>query len=164
MAKGKYKQKKAQSEAQRYRNSLGESYIGISETYRSDDSLLTGSDNFAYDYGSRKDKKEAIASKPISLVIKDWIRENWVSILVTSFIIPFFIWLASNVIDIQQGRAVSEYRIEELEKDVEKLSDKVPNKEYYELELRDIRESIDSISEEDLEKRIEGLEKEVYDD
>ena len=117
MAKGKYKRKKNPSEVQRYKNFLEKDFDGISETYRNGDSLLTGSDEFSYDYDSKKDKKEKVAPKPISLVLKDWVHENWVSILVLSILIPLFIWIVASIIDIQQGRAVSEYRIEELEKD-----------------------------------------------
>lgn len=162
MAKGKYKQKKSQSAAQKYRNSLGENYIGISETYKSNDSLLTGSDNFNYDYGSRRDKQEEIATKPFSLVIKDWLRENLVSIIITAFLIPFIIWVAASIIDIQKGRAVSEYRIDELEKYVENLVDDIPNKENIELELDILKENVSSIDEEELENRIESLENKVY--
>lgn len=161
MAKGKYKRKKNPSEIQQYKNFLEKDFDGISETYRSGDSLLTGSDEFSYDYDSKKDKKEKVAPKPISLVLKDWFHENWVSILILSILIPLFIWIVGSIIDIQKGRAVSEYRIEELEKDIEQLSEDVPNKEKLEIELENIKEDIDNINVGDLEKRIDDLENEV---
>lgn len=162
MAKGKYKQKKSPSAAQRYRNSLGENNIGISETYKSNDSLLTGSDDFNYDYGSRKDKQEEVASKPLSLVISDWLRENLLSVVITAFLIPFFIWITRSIIDIQKEKAVIEYRIDKLEENVEKMSDDIPNKENIEFELDSLKEDISDINEEELENRIEKLENEVY--
>lgn len=158
MAKGKYKQKKSPSDAKRYRNSLGENRIGISETYKSKDTYLVGSDDVLEDYSNEQSKEPRVARKPISLVLRDWLRDNWISIIVTILIIPFCIWIVHSIFEIEKNAAIRDYRIDELERDISELSDEMPNKESLEIQLDTLKEDMKYIDEQDLERRINDLE------
>lgn len=158
MAKGKYKQKKSQSDAIKYRNSLGENRVGISETYRSNDSYLVGSDDVSESYSNESRKEPRVASKPISLILRDWWKDNWLTTIVTIIIIPFFIWIVCSIFEIEKNAAVRDYRIDELEKDISELSDDMPNKEGLEIELNNLKDDLKELNEQELERRINDLE------
>lgn len=152
MAKRKYRRKKEPIEVKQYKNSLGEKSVGLSETYKAGDSLLTGSDDFSYERQSRE--KEKVRRKPFPLVFLDWWKENWISAILVSVLS----WGAISIIDLQKTKAVYEYRIEEIEKDIEKMSDAIPNKEVLELELKNLKDYIKNLDFDELEDRITELE------
>lgn len=161
MAKGKYKQKKTQSDAIKYRNSLGENRVGISETYKSNDSYLVGSDDVSESYSNEYRKEPRVARKPISLLVRDWWKDNWLTTIVTLIIIPFFIWIVCSISEIEKNAAVMDYRIDELEKDISEISDNMPNKESLEIELDNLKDDMKELSDQDLERRINDLEQTV---
>lgn len=158
MAKGKYKQKKSSSDAKRYRNSLGENTVGISETYKNSDSYLVGSADSPGDVSKIEEKEPPIGNKPISLILKDWLRDNWITTLITILIIPFSVWIIHSIFEIEKNDALRDYRIVELEKDIAELSDNIPNKESLQLELSILKDEVKDLNDQDFETRINNLE------
>ena len=63
-----------------------------------------------------------------------------------------------SVIDIQKSNAVSEYRIDKMEEQLDSLSGEIPNEDSLRLEINDLKEDINKVNSDDLEKRIDKLE------
>lgn len=160
MARNKYRQKKNNKEVKRYKNSLGENREGLDSTYIQDLSMLNGSDSFAYGANKIKGagKEEPIEKKSFSLVIQDWVKANAIGTVITMILIPLLGWLIVSVIDIQKSNAVSEYRIDKMEEQLDSLSGEIPNEDSLRLEINDLKEDINKVNSDDLEKRIDKLE------
>lgn len=160
MARNKYNKKKSNAQVKQYKSSLGEGKDGIEVTYEQDTSMLRGSDSFLS--GSNRivasKEDEPVAKMPIGLRIKDWLKNNAIEITITVILIPLLFWVLRSIIDIQQARGISEYRIEELESDLKDLSDNVPDKAVIEMEIENLKDCIDDLDTEELEKRIDRIE------
>lgn len=163
MSRAEHKRKKSRAERKRYKNSLGERGTGIDSTYEYTSGMLTGSDSFynRRDEIPKREKDEPVEKKTLFASIHDWIKNNAIETVLTAIIIPIAVWLVVSVIDIQKENAVNEYRLGEIEKDIDNLSNDTPDKESLRLELEDLKESIDDLESKDLEIRIEKLEQSV---
>lgn len=161
MARGKYKQKKTAPEVKQYRNSLGQNKIGMEETFESNNSLLTGSDSFASEYKGERDKNIPVAPKELSLIFRDWIKNNWVNVVVTMIGIPFIGWVAINIISLEKAQAVYEYRIDQLESDLTDVADDILDKDYIELQITDLKDDIEKFNMSNVQERISVLENQV---
>lgn len=160
MARNKYRRRKTNNEVKRYKNSLGENSVSIESTYEQDTSMLVGSDSFRREpnlTGGFKGK-EPVANKPWNLVILDWLKNNAAGIIVTAIALPVLGWMIGSIIDIQKGRAVSEYRIEKLEQNLDSLLKEIPNEDNLRLEIKNLKEDVDELELDELEKRINKLE------
>lgn len=158
--RGKYREKKSPSEVKEYKNSLGQNGQGLNGTYKIKDSYLAGSDDISSEYDSRyKDTK--IAKKPVSLAIGDWVKDNLASILVTAIIIPFSIWIVVSIFDIHEKQAVYTYRLDQLQSDLEDISESIPNKEVMELEISMLKEDVEELNMDSMDQRISVLEEKV---
>lgn len=163
MSNKDYKRKKSRAERKKYKNSLGERGTGIDSTYEYTSGMLSGSDSFynKRDEIPQQEMGEPVEGKSIAACIHDWIRKNAVETFLSVIIIPIAIWLVASVINMQREEAVNEYRIGQIEKEIDKLSDDIPNKESLEMELENIKEEINDLDVEELESRMEKLEQSV---
>lgn len=163
MKNKQYKQKKNRAERKQYKNSLGERGAGIYSTYEYTSGMLSGSDNFCDKKDEIPEQKsnEPIEKKTVGARIHDWAKDKAPEIIITIIVIPFIIWIAKSIIDIQKEDAVNKYRLQQIEENISKMSDDIPSKEILRIELENLEEDIEELTSKDLEKRIEDLEESI---
>lgn len=155
------RRKKTRPEVKYYKNTLGQNEVGMSGTYDTGDSLLTGSDKFRSGYRAQENSDEPIKAKPWTLVVRDWLKQNWVPVLITAILIPFFIWIAKEAIEIRQEQAVYQYRLEKVDEKLSEVSDSIPDKNVLELRLNELKEDIGQVDVVSLNSRLSVLEQEI---
>ena len=163
MSNKDHKRKKNRAERKQYKNSLGERGTGIDSTYEYLSGMLSGSDSFfdRRDEIPQQDDNEPVEKKTIFASIRDWIKNNAIETLISIIGISVVTWLVANMIEVQKEQAINEYRLEQIEEDIDNLSNSIPNKESLQIELDNLKESIDDLEAQELENRIEELEQSV---
>ena len=108
-------------------------------------SSLSGSDESgtSFDEYNKNEKKEEINSKPYRYVVEDFIKEKGTSsLIVGSLVTAVFAvagWSLSKTVEMDKNIAEHEIRLNRLEKDIEVLKEKTPNKELIEYELKNLK-------------------------
>lgn len=123
---------------------------------------LNGSDESGGTFNeyNKNEKKERISSKPYKYIIADFVKEKGTVSLIIGGVISIVIaiagWSLSKTIEMDKNLAEHTIRLDRLEKDIEGLTEKTPNKELIEYELNNLKEISKDIYE--LGKRLTKLE------
>ncbi len=125
--------------------------------------MLNGSDEYSARYGEKIIEKKDIRKKPVSLVIQDWVRENWITILITVILLPLLGWLIKSTYETNSQMAVYEYRMEVLEEQIADIPATVPNKDVIELKMEMLEQEIDDLNIVEIERKLSALENELRD-
>ena len=163
MSSQRYRRKKSSQEARRYRINLGDNERNLSGTYENQDSMLNGSDEYSARYSDKIIEKKDIRRKPVSLVVQDWLRENWLTTLVSVILVPLLGWLIKSVNETNSQMAVYEYRMEVLEEQIAEIPATVPNKDVIELKMEMLEQEIDDLNIVEIERKISAIENELRD-
>ena len=158
----KHQQKKSIQQAHQYRTDLGSQSVGINGTYGTSNAYLRGSDE-GIDNGYQSNSDLPIAKKERTLILEDWLKEHWLSTLLTAIIIPISGWLIFNVFCSQKDIAVLQVRIQNAEDKLDDIKDTMPNKEALQIQIESIQNDLDNMDYSNIEKRLDEIEKEIMD-
>ena len=159
----KRKSKKTKQQIKAYKRVLNESPVKSQDTTETNvNPALVGSDEYGYGKDDiNSSSSEEVAPVPLKLAVKDWIKEHSVEVIITSIIVPFSIWMVTSILNLQGDRRVEEYRLEQIEANIESMDDDFVGKEILSLQLEALEQRIDDMNIEELEERITLLEKEI---
>ncbi len=156
---------KNENERKDYNNFIIKSNYSPETTIPTYSETLHGS-NEGYDSNRTSyDNNKAPVKTPFKIKIMDFIKEHLAEIIVTVILIPLLIGLVKSSISSALDIREIETRIEYIEKEIAVIQDDLVSKDTLESELKLIQKDIESqslLNIEDIKRKIEHIEKELY--
>ena len=151
--------KKNKGQAYAYKNAVEKSSYTPEGTIPNSNLLLVGTGEVE-ENNTNIDNNAQIVKKPFKYVIEDWFKDNYISVLVSVFLIAIIGFLFGH----GKSIAVINYRLDNIEKEISNLDSNVLNKDVLELKLDNLKKEIESkilVEVTEFKSQIEELEKEL---
>lgn len=131
--------KKSKEQAYCYKEFIEKSSHIPESTVPNSNSLLIGTDEFESNNTYINENNYTI-KKPFKYKVIDWLRDNYISVLVTVFLIAIIGFLFGH----GKSIAVINYRLDSIEKEISSLDNNVLQKEVLELKLDNLKKEMEN--------------------